>query len=376
MANLPLHPLVRPFFIADEEVRQKQCVRSFTWSSMADMANHLNFYARKVMPFNTFGYLVGILDSDFLFPVDAAPSYSTRYITVLAQFVLDSATYSATAVTATFKTSTDTTGVTKNIGQVSGNTLDILSSEAPCSYVDADVEVTPGYIEKVNISVPASKGFNLIGAGITELPPFEGGAKIARYLQGVKEGASILDSVTGVIKPSVFYIGEDIDTDISGLITAMGNAWSHNRRILQSVGAYCNSSNNTLFDLTTATTASWTDITPNGGIYIPPIATKSGQDYAYIRVAIKCKVDSAGSFDWRVVTNEGNYSSSATINNTNPCWKPMSDSDGVFDPTGNGVQAMVHKNGDWIQIEVNYSGSVAPHIYQIEVWEDSPISSS
>jgi hypothetical protein len=373
MANVKIFPYPDQFAIADQEVAPGKLVRSMTWTSIAHLVNHLNFFARRVLPWNSWNLLGGLGPFDFCFPVDG-PNYTTRKLMVVIGLARNNIDYAAGGVQMTLKSSTDTTGTTATFAEGSSNTfLTLNESERAVNYIAREINVTGGQREKIEVTITATGDKNIIGFGAWELPPADGGAKTARASGGgvslVK--GDIADSVSNAVTPSKFFIGENIDTDLADIHKATMEAWRSNRRIIHNVGFINNSGAAAnpidLFDATND--GSWYDVTGEG-LYIPAYVNNLGRTTREIRVAVKLQNQSTGTGEWRVVT-DSETSSADTVSNQVLQWRPMSDGSGVFVPATDGLQVAVPLSASWIDIQTKSSGA-EPHIYQVIIWEDEP----
>jgi hypothetical protein len=358
-----------PSNISDDEVFCGATVRSMTWQEAANMANYLNFFARRIVPFTSFGVTGNVGPFEFLFPV-SDPDYSTRKLFVMCLIGSGTLDYAAGAIVLDVSGTTQSSALSATFAEGKGNTTFALTTEMAKVYVNRLPQISGGVLEKMSCEITtASPGRFFLGYGAWELPP--NGTGIAKSSKGgyLSAKASITDTVDNVVDPTDFAILEAIDTDVDVIQNAATRAWYKERRIVQNCGYVDTSAGDPSMILTTATTSAWTTVS-DGGFYIPPYATRKDETTRNIRVVVHFKNTAAGTGQWRVVTSQGNSSSDSVANQTLQ-WRPCSDGSGNFDSTGNGLQVSVGTAGEWIDIQIYHEGA-DPEIYQVQIWEDEP----
>jgi hypothetical protein len=203
-----------PSFVTDEEVNVGKSDRGWTWLSMCEVINWLNFHARKILPFSHchdshVGLPIRLQKTTFIYPVDG-PSYSTRYLTVVVG--VSSATYTPTgaAVDVTVTSSTDATGqtLTASVGSVAAATSE---TEADTVYLAFRVAITSGKNELITIDCAeyGDDGGRIMGFGAWELPPTSGGAGVAMSSGGglAAAKANLVQGSTSLLDPVNYYSG-------------------------------------------------------------------------------------------------------------------------------------------------------------------------
>jgi hypothetical protein len=360
---------------SDEECATGEAVRFLTWSSAAHLINYLNFYARRVLPFNswdpTYASTAGMDKVSFIYPLDE-PTYSgsyKRWLTCCIQIAqIQNADHAVADVTLTVDSETGAS-ISKVVYANLTNVGFDVDDDDDVFYMFFDMEVDGSMIERITASITNGTYVAIMGFAAWELPPAVGGEKVAVQSGAIWEKhANIDDSISGVLDPDEFLPAEHIDTDVSDIVTGQLNAWTDNRRIICSVGAADPDSTSIhTFAATTATTGAWTSVI-EGGLYVPAYAQQDGTTYHIIRAGIFMQNQDASSSAWRIKSSS--YTSSEdNVANQVAQWRPMSISNGDFDTGGAGLALTVPTAGEWITIEVYQSVASNLEIYQVILWE-------
>jgi hypothetical protein len=358
-----------PSNISDDEVFCGKMVRSMTWQEAANLCNYLNFFARRILPFTSFGVTGSTGPFEFIFPV-SDPDYATRKLYVVCMIGSGTLDYAAGAIELEVFGTTQATALSATFAEGKGTTTFSLTTEMAKVYVSRLPQISGGKIEKITCNIAtASPGRFFLGYGAWELPP--NGTGIAKSSKGgyLSTKACVTDTIDNVVDPIDFAILEDIDTDVGVVQNAAKRAWYKERRIIHNCGYVATDSSDPAMNLATSTTNAWTDVS-DGGFYIPPYATRKDETTRNIRVGVHVGCSGSPPGHWRVSTSQG-FSATDSIVNANLCWRPMSHANAVFDPDANGLQATVGTAGEWINIQTNHIGA-NPQIYQVVIWEDEP----
>lgn len=351
----------------DRETHTGEPVTEWTWTSLTDLTNWLNFSARKVMPYQRWGAGRAAAVS-MIYPVDN-PTYSTRFITVLVAVRLHTAAGSGTV---TIKTSTDGTGVTVKVFENPGAggptpAVSAQISEAPIGTAIAHVEITGDTRELITLT-PSSE-LQIDGFGAWELPPgmvLASGVGASRGI--IRTRPSTLPSTTtDIIDPDDFRATQDVDTDVGNVQTGTENAFARNRPIYFAAGVF----GDVIGMLLETDSPSDNDVfisLPQGGIYIPPGAVKLGATTRTIRVAVYVQNQAAGGSTWQTSTSTGTHTGE-TIGDQTAQWSPLGD---PYSSSNDGATATVGVAGEWITIQLREdSGANAdPRITAICIWDD------
>jgi len=375
MAKVQLLDFPEKLLGSDEECATAKPVRFLTWSSAAHLINYLNFYARKILPFNSWdptgAETAGMDKVSFIYPLDE-PTFSgsyKRWLTCCIQIAqIQNADHAVADVTLTVDSETGAS-VSKVVYANLTNVGFDVDDDDEVFYLFFNVEVDGSMIERVIASITNGTYVAIMGFGAWELPPAVGGEKVAEKFGAIKEKhANIDDSISGVLDPDEYLPAEHIDTDVADIVTGQLDAWTNNRRIICSVGAADPDTTAVrTFAATTATTGAWTSVI-EGGIYVPAYAQQDGTTVHVIRCGIFCKNTDASSSAWRIKSS-GYTSSEDNIANQVAQWRPMSFSNGDFDTSGAGLPLTVPTAGEWITLEVYHSVASNLEVYQVIIWE-------
>lgn len=368
MADIKIFPYPDQFAVSDQEVEPGKPVRSMTWTSVAHLINHLNFFARRVLPWTSWGQVGGVGTFDFVYPVDG-PAYSTRRVVVVVALTRSNLDYLSGPVQMTVKSSTDTTGTTATFAEGTSNTSAGVYTEESVNYVFREITVTGGRREKIEVTITSTSDRNVIGFGAWELPPANGGAKSAMAAGG---GVSLIKAdidgtVSNVVDPAKYFATKEIDTDLADIHKGAAEAWRSNRRIIYNIGFITNAAAANPIDLYAANDSAWHSVTGEG-LYVPPYVNNLGRTTRKVRIAVKLKNAGAGTGHWRATDSGGNPSSEDSVSNTTLQWRPMGS---PYDPTVDGLQLEIPLAGGRVHLQTNSAGA-EPHIYQVIIWEDEP----
>lgn len=374
MGYIQLIDLPETLIRTNEETNAGRPVRWITSTAAAQMANYLNFYARRVIPWSDWQTgSGGIYPTSFSFvaPIDGT-DYSQRILTCV--FRLSRVDSQDSDVGYVQLDVTSSTGGSVTAVVVSGNAINIWDNdnEGNMVYAVVDVDVTGSKREEMIASLNtamSATSWAFCGYGAWELPPKSDGTVAGDF--GLALGtASCPDTASEAVKHYNYYIGSPVDTDANDINKASIPGFNKHRRVIHNLGVIDTPNNRKLFELSTATVgggylSTWTSVLP-GGLVIPAYCARNGDTTRNLRMAIRC-ITTVGSAAWRVVTSTGNGSTDTM--GTNNDWRPM-ESSGTYDPDVDGYSFTVGTSTEWIDIEVTQDNANDARIHQIIIWED------
>lgn len=382
-----------PTYVDSSLTNTARPVTSSQFVAFADMANWLNFNAKRVVPYSRIlsgesweGYSADAMQIPFSLD---APSDVTRYVIVYIGALINRTAETETGllevdVTLGNDTVSNSTTITlTSDGLTIGATTDMQRQASNKFIADGYAVLSVDYAGHYLVDVEISGGIGeLDGMAIWELPP---GVivKSARGGYAFNEG-KIADTRVGALEPNDYWPTENItESGIDNLISSVGQAYDANKRVAFISGPRCfdasNQSNMHFSSRMRLITPNVEAIVSDGGIYIPPMQpvryNTDFEENEYRSVLLYCflavRNEGTGSTDIRLGSEElSTTSSTITVTAGSNGWYSLSSGPHADYSTlpynCTPINLAVDPEGDWVNIYMD--GNNTTYIDSVAMW--------